>query len=111
MHCAGLCGISDSDTIAVSCDIGRHNAVDKVIGRGMLEGRDFTACVLVTSGRISSDMMFKAIRAQIPIVASQHSVTSMAVELADLAGIALIGRLRRQKHDLYGRVDRITAET
>jgi len=110
MHCAGLCGVSDSDRIAVACDIGRHNAVDKVIGRGLMEGRDFATSVLVTSGRISSDMMFKAIHAHIPIVASQHSVTSMAVELADLSGIALLGRLNRQQHDAYGRIDRILGE-
>ncbi|MEW5875745.1 MAG: formate dehydrogenase accessory sulfurtransferase FdhD [Candidatus Zixiibacteriota bacterium] len=110
MHCAGLCGISDSDRIAVACDIGRHNAVDKVIGRGLLEGRDFTTSVLVTSGRISSDMMFKAIHAQIPIVASQHSVTSMAVELAEFSGIALLGRLNRQRHDAYGKTDRLVEE-
>lgn len=111
MHCAGLCHASNTTGIMVCCDIGRHNAVDKVIGRGLLANHDFGSSVLVTSGRVSSDMMFKAIRAGIPIVVSQHSVTSMAIDLAGAAGIALVSRLHRQDYGLHGQTDRVMLST
>ncbi|MEP6690511.1 MAG: formate dehydrogenase accessory sulfurtransferase FdhD [Gemmatimonadaceae bacterium] len=73
-------------------DIGRHNAVDKVIGACLLDGREPYDLILLVTGRISGELAFKAARAQIAIVATPSVPSSIAVEIARAAGMALIGR-------------------
>lgn len=107
MHCAAIARAETPAEILLASDIGRHNAVDKAIGRGLLAGWDFGLSALATSGRISSDMILKARRAGIPIVISQHSVTSMAIEIARAAGIALISRFGRRDEERFGETRRI----
>ena len=68
--------------IVVREDIGRHNAMDKVIGHAMREGLDMRECIAILSGRISFEMVQKAVRAKIPVVAAVSAATAMAVELA-----------------------------
>jgi FdhD protein len=73
-------------------DIGRHNAVDKVIGAAILESRSLPDLILLVTGRISGELAFKAARAQLAIVATPSVPSSLAVEIARAAGVQLIGR-------------------
>jgi len=68
---------------------------------------DFGSSILATSGRISSDMVLKAVAAGVPVLASQRSVTTLAVEIAEAAGIALVGRLSKPDRIILGQKDRI----
>lgn len=93
---------ADSSRILLqSEDIGRHNAVDKVIGKGLLANISFGTGQLMTTGRISSDIVMKSARAGIPVVISLSVATTLAVELADHFGILLVGRGLRSEPILY----------
>lgn len=71
-------------------DIGRHNAVDKVVGWAVRSGIDLSSCWMYLSGRVPADMVLKAIRAQIPLVASKSVTTDKAIEMACAAGLVLL---------------------
>jgi FdhD protein len=73
-------------------DIGRHNAVDKVIGAALLEGRALDGLTLLVTGRISGELAFKAARARLAAVATPSVPSTLAVEIARNAGTVLIGR-------------------
>ena len=73
-------------------DIGRHNAVDKVIGAAILDGRDPKDLILLVTGRISGELAFKAARARIATIATPSVPSTIAVEIAKAAGMVLIGR-------------------
>ena len=93
--------------VALAEDIGRHNAVDKVIGRSLIWGTPLTDRVLVTSGRASYEMVVKAIRVGIPVVASVSAPTSLAVQLAQDRGLTLVGYLRGGRMNVYTHAHRI----
>ena len=76
---------------------GRHNAMDKVIGRALLQRRDFSRMVALLSGRISFEMALKSIRAGIPILAAISAPTSMALNLAQELNLTLAGFVRNQR--------------
>jgi FdhD protein len=99
IHAAAL--TDGSRVLFQSEDIGRHNAVDKVIGRGLLAGMSFGGTQLMTTGRISSDIVMKAARAGIPVVISLSVATSLAVDLARPAGILLVGRGAQPEPVIY----------
>lgn len=107
IHCAAIAN-REGKLILTRTDIGRHNAVDKVIGAALTRNIDFAQVVLATSGRISSDMVLKAVRAGIPIVSSSRSVTTLADKIARKAGIAIVGRLGKRTPIILGKKDRIT---
>lgn len=88
-------------------DIGRHNAVDKVIGAGLRAGFNFHKSILTCSGRLSSDMLLKSASAQIPVVISRAAPTSLAVNVAQKYGITLIGFARGKKMNVYSNPERI----
>jgi FdhD protein len=88
-------------------DVGRHNAVDKVIGRALLEGIDLTRCVLLCSGRTSSDMLHKAKRAGIPISASRGAPTHQAVLQARAMGLTIAGFVRGSSMTVYSHAERV----
>ena len=82
-------------------DVGRHNAMDKVIGRAVLTRQDLTGLVALLSGRISFEMALKSIRAGIPILAAVSAPTSMALELAQELNLTTVGFVRDQRLNIY----------
>ncbi|WP_286946961.1 formate dehydrogenase accessory sulfurtransferase FdhD [Acetobacterium sp. UBA5834] len=98
-HC---CAMSIRDELAFICeDIGRHNAVDKTIGQAMIEEKNIAEAILFTTGRIPSDMVIKAIRSRIPVIASHSAPTDEAVLLARQFNLTLIGFVRGKRMNLY----------
>jgi FdhD protein len=89
-------------------DVGRHNAMDKVIGRALLERLDLSRMVALLSGRISFEMALKAIRAGIPILAAVSAPTSLALNLAQELNLTLVGFARNQGLNIYTHPHRLT---
>ncbi|MEG0391668.1 MAG: formate dehydrogenase accessory sulfurtransferase FdhD [Anaerovoracaceae bacterium] len=106
IHSCGL--FSSTELLEFSEDLGRHNAVDKVLGKAWMKGRALSACALFTSGRMPLDMVNKAICAGIPIMISRSAPTAEAVEAAQAAGVTLVGFVRKGRMNLYTHAHRIT---
>ncbi len=107
-HSAGL---SDGVSVPIMVeDLGRHNCVDKLTGLFLLQNRPFSPNLLLLSGRISSEMVFKTFALGIPIIVSRTSPTAMAVECAWQAGITLIGYLRGSQFEVYSHPERLQTE-
>ena len=108
LHAAALLG-ADGTMFAVREDIGRHNAVDKVIGWAVEHDRiPLSASVLLVSGRASFELTQKALLAGIPVLAAVSAPSSLAVSLAEECGITLVAFLRGDSMNVYTRADRIT---
>jgi FdhD protein len=88
-------------------DIGRHNAVDKTIGGGMLKAADFSRCWLAVSGRLPADMVMKAVIVGIPLIASVSAATSGGVETGEHFGLTVVGFARNGKLNCYCHPERI----
>jgi len=88
-------------------DIGRHNAVDMVVGHAVRERIDCAKAVLLTTGRISSEIVRKTSRAGIPIILSHSAATSKAIQDARRGGITAVGYIRRKSMTLYTHLERI----
>jgi FdhD protein len=82
-------------------DIGRHNALDKVIGEALSQGIDLSDKVMLTTGRISSEILSKVLRCRIPVIAALGSPTNQAVKLARVANLTLVGHIRGSRMDIY----------
>ena len=96
------CFLAMEDRLLFECeDIGRHNALDKAIGYALRNQIDLTKCMLYSSGRIPTDMVMKAIRAGIPVLASKASLTREAIQLASEYQLTLIGAARQDRMKLY----------
>jgi FdhD protein len=109
LHAAGLF-TADGDLIAIREDVGRHNAVDKVVGWALLDGRlPLTGCALLVSGRASFELVQKAVLAGIPLLAAVSAPSSLAVDLAEEAGLTLVGFLRGPSMNVYTGAHRLSA--
>ncbi len=99
VHSCAMC--DSNDIIIFKEDIGRHNALDKIFGQALLEGIDTEDKIILTSGRISSEMLIKTAKRQVPMIISRSAPTSLAVEMAEKLGITLIGFARGEKMNIY----------
>lgn len=100
----------DNPLICVADDVGRHNTLDKIAGACLREGTSTLGGVLLSSGRISSEMVSKAARMGAPVVISRTSPTSLSIELAQAWRIALIGYTRRRSFRVYTGEERVVAD-
>lgn len=105
VHIVGL--FDEGGAICLAEDVGRHNAVDKVIGCGLLKNVDFGRTFIVSSGRISSEITLKCSRANIPLAASRGAAMSLAVEIAEKTGVALVSFVRGGRMNIYARWGRV----
>lgn len=107
LHAAGLFNLEDQ-SLLVREDVGRHNAVDKVIGSCFLSGKgSLSSCLLVVSGRASFELMQKAIAAGIPMLVAVGAPSSLAVEVAEKFGATLVGFTKPNSFNIYTGEDRI----
>ena len=108
VHSAALC---DTKSILVfSEDIGRHNAIDKIFGECILTDLPTEDRIIITSGRISSEILLKVARRNIPILISKSAPTSLGVRLAADLGVTLIGFARGKRMNVYTDSWRVVAE-
>jgi len=107
LHATGLF-TPDGELVAVREDVGRHNAMDKVVGRAMLDGRlPLHDTVLCVSGRLSFELVQKAVVAGAPILVGVGAPTSLAVQAADDRGLTLVGFARATTANVYTHAHRV----
>jgi len=106
VHAAAVCK-SDGNLVASAEDVGRHNAVDKAIGIGALNETNFGECFLALSGRLTGDIVLKAARVGLPIVASLAAALDSGISLAKEADLTLIGFVRGKRMNIYTFPERI----
>jgi FdhD protein len=109
LHAAGLFD-ADGRLLAAREDVGRHNAVDKLVGRAFLDGDlPLSGRILLVSGRTSFEILQKAAVAGAPIVCAVSAPSSLAISIADRLGITLVGFLRGDRFNIYSHPGRIAA--
>jgi FdhD protein len=109
-HSGGVHASALADTknlLVVTEDIGRHNTLDKIQGECLLKGLSTKERLLLSTGRISSEMLLKAARMQVPVVVSRHSPSETAISLARELGIALVGYARGNRLMVYSHSERL----
>jgi FdhD protein len=109
VHTSALC--NGDELVLVADDIGRHNTLDKIAGLCLMNKVWPETRILITTGRISSEMLQKAARIQAPILISRTSPSSLSIEMAERYGITLIGYARRDRFNVYSSSQRIQTPT
>jgi FdhD protein len=108
VHSAALC---DTRSIMVfSDDVGRHNAMDKVFGQCLLTDIPTDDRIVITSGRVSSDILLKVARRNAPIIVSKSAPTSLGLRLADDLGVTVVGFVRGKRMNVYTHAHRIARD-
>ena len=111
LHAAGLFARGGT-LVDVAEDVGRHNAVDKIVGRMLMrEALPLDDYLLFVSGRTSFEIVQKAIYAGVPIVAAVSAPSTLAIELAEEFGVTLVGFVRGDAFNIYAHAERLAAET
>jgi FdhD protein len=105
VHIVGL--FIPDGVVCIAEDIGRHNALDRVIGYGLLNNVIFSHTFAVSSGRVSSEMVRKCLVAGIPVIVSRSATTSLAVEMAENTGLTIIGFARSDQMNIYTHPERV----
>jgi FdhD protein len=105
IHASALA--NENELLVIAEDVGRHNAVDKVIGWALLNKIPFEGKIIIVSGRISSEMALKTAKWKIPIIVSRTAPTSLAVEISEKAGLTVIGFLRGNRFNIYSHPERV----
>jgi FdhD protein len=108
VHSAALC--STTELLVFMDDVGRHNALDKIFGRCLLGGLDPEGKMMISTGRISSEMLLKVAKRNVPIVMSKSAPTALGVHLAEKVGLTLIGFVRGKRMNVYTHPQRIIVE-
>ncbi|MFX1518772.1 MAG: formate dehydrogenase accessory sulfurtransferase FdhD [Promethearchaeota archaeon] len=106
-HAAGLFDPSTAKALCIFEDVGRHNAIDKVIGFAVLNGLNFSELVLASTGRMTADMVLKAARMSIPVIASIAGPINSGIIFAEKTGITLVCFVRGKRINVYSHKERI----
>lgn len=105
MH--GACLVLSDGELIIREDIGRHNAVDKVLGYAVRNNLDTNELILMTTGRISYEMLSKTAKSGIPVVASRTAATLQAVQLSKFLNVEVVGYLRNKDAQIYNNIGRV----
>jgi len=100
VHSAGLF-LDGREAVCIAEDLGRHHALDKVIGYGLLRNVDFSRVLAASTGRMPAEMIFRCRRAGIPVIATKGVPTNLAIEIAEKAGITVAGLVRGDTMIVY----------
>jgi FdhD protein len=106
LHAAGLFN-RDGELLIIREDVGRHNAIDKVIGKALTDGMDLTGVLLQLSGRVSFEVVQKALMVGMPMVSAISAPTSLAIDFAKRGDLTLVGFMRGEKMNVYSGSHRI----
>ena len=105
------CGIADTESVLLFAeDVGRHNAFDKVAGMALSCGMDLSQKVALTTGRLSAEIVAKAIAHGVPLLASSSAPTAMGVQWSRRFGLTLVGFLRGKRMNVYTGYQRVVPD-
>jgi FdhD protein len=105
VHSAALC--DGNGLLVFAEDIGRHNAIDKVFGRCLLDGIATRDKIILTSGRVTSEILHKVARREVPVLVSISAPTNLGVDISDALGITLVALVRGGRMNVYTRRERV----